>query len=146
MSRSNAYETLYSAVQIALRNVIGATGIEDVLGQKADLGKNFKELVDPVAKQFGYELDAVQVRDLMIVGDLKRVFTQIMSAKQEAPACLEKARGEAAAIRVMGNAARVYENSPALLQLQFLKTLEGAGYNNQLIMGPLDPLTSFLRK
>jgi regulator of protease activity HflC (stomatin/prohibitin superfamily) len=146
VSRSNAYETLYSAVQIALRNVIRATGIEDVLGQKADLGKNLKELVDPVAKQFGYELDAVQVRDLMIVGDLKRVFTQVMSAKQEAPACLEKARGEAAAIRVMGNAARVYENSPALLQLQFLKTLEGAGYNNQLIMGPLDPLTSFLRK
>ncbi|MFP6857208.1 MAG: SPFH domain-containing protein [Roseibacillus sp.] len=146
MSRSNAYVTLYSAVQIALRNVIGTTGIEDVLGQKADLGKNLKELVDPVAKQFGYELDAVQVRDLMIVGDLKRVFTQVMSAKQEAPACLEKARGEAAAIRVMGKAARVYENSPALLQLQFLKTLEGAGYNNQLIMGPLDPLTSFLRK
>jgi regulator of protease activity HflC (stomatin/prohibitin superfamily) len=138
--------TLYSAVQIALRNVIGTTGIEDVLGQKADLGKNLKELVDPVAKQFGYELDAVQVRDLMIVGDLKRVFTQVMSAKQEALACLEKARGEAAAIRVMGNAARVYENSPVLLQLQFLKTLEGAGYNNQLIMGPLDPLTSFLRK
>jgi hypothetical protein len=46
----------------------------------------------------------------------------------------------------MGKAARVYENSPALLQLQFLKTLKGAGYNNQLIMGPLDPLTSFLRK
>lgn len=105
-----------------------------------------KELVDSVAKQFGYELDAVQVRDLMIVGDLKRVFTQVMSAKQEAPACLERARGEAAAIRVMGDAARVYENSPALLQLQFLKTLEGAGYNKQLIMGPLDPLTSFLRK
>jgi regulator of protease activity HflC (stomatin/prohibitin superfamily) len=43
-----------------------------------------KELVDSVAKQFGYELDAVQVRDLMIVGDLKRVFTRVMSAKQAA--------------------------------------------------------------
>ncbi|MFP6882476.1 MAG: hypothetical protein VCA34_16110 [Roseibacillus sp.] len=40
--------------------------------------------MDSVAKQFGYELDAVQVRDLMIVGDLKRVFTQVMSAKQAA--------------------------------------------------------------
>ena len=61
-----------------------------------------KELVDSVAKQFGYELDAVQVRDLMIVGDLKRVFTQVMSSE--------------------------------------------AGCNNQLIVGPLDPLMSFLRK
>ncbi len=143
----NAYNSLHSAVQIALRSVIGAAGIEEVLEHKAELGKSLKVLVDPVAKQFGYELDVVQVRDLMIVGDLKRVFTQVMTAKQEALASLEKARGEAAAIRVMGNAARVFEKNPALLQLQFLKTLEsGAGYNNQLILGSLDPLTSFLKK
>lgn len=143
----NAYNSLHSAVQIALRDVIGAAGIEEVLAHKAELGKRLKELVEPVAKQFGYELDVVQVRDLMIVGDLKRVFTQVMTAKQEALASLEKARGEAAAIRVMGNAARVFENNPALLQLKFLKALEsGAGYNNQLILGSLDPFTSFLKK
>jgi regulator of protease activity HflC (stomatin/prohibitin superfamily) len=102
-----------------------------VLAHKVDFGKTLKDLVEPVAKQFGYELDTVQVRDLMIVGDLKRIFTQVMTAKQEALAGLEKARGEAAAIRVMGNAARIYEHNPALLQLQFLKTLEhtGAGYS-----------------
>jgi len=72
----------------------------------------------------------------------------VMSAKQEALAGLEKARGEAAAIRVMANTARVLERTPVLLQLEFLKTLEktGAGYNNQLIMGPLEPLMGFLKK
>ena len=87
----NALVTLYSTVQVALRNVIGAAGIEEVLAQKADFSKTLKELVDPVAKQFGYELDSVQVRDLMIVGDLKRVFTQVMTAKQEALAEIGRA-------------------------------------------------------
>ena len=107
-----------------------------------------KNLVVPVGEDLGVEVDTVQVRDLMLGGDLKRVFTQVMTAKQDALAELEKARGEAAAIRVMGNAARVFERNPALLQMQFLKTLEqtGGGANNQLIMGPLDPLMSFLKK
>ena len=143
----DAYSTLHGAVQIALRDVIGAAGVEDVLEHKADFGAALLALVKPVAERLGYELDAVLVRDLMLGGDLKRVFTQVMSAKQEALAELEKARGEAAAIRVMANAARVFETSPALLQLRFLDTLEktGAGYNNQLIMGPLDPLMTFLK-
>lgn len=141
------FSTLYCAVQIALRDVIGAVTVEDVLEHKSEFGGQLQEIVAPVAELLGYELASVQVRDLMVSGDLKRVFTQVMTAKQEALAELERARGEAAAIRVMGNAARVYEKNPALIQLQFLKALEGgAGMNNQLIMGPLDPLMSFLRK
>lgn len=146
-SAVDPFSTLYTAVQIALRSVIGAMTVDEVLEQKTGFNGQLKEIVGPVAELLGYELVAVQVRDLMVSGDLKRVFTQVMTAKQEALADLERARGEAASIRVMGNAARVYENNPALLQLQFLKALEGgAGTNNQLIMGPLDPLMSFLRK
>ena len=142
-----AYDALHVAVQIALREVIGGTGIEEVLERKGNFGEVLTGLVAPVAEKMGYELDRVEVRDLMVVGDLKRVFTQVMSAKQESLAKLERARGEAAAMRVMGNAARVFEKNPALIQLQFLKTLEnGAGYNNQLILGSLDPFTDFLKK
>ena len=69
-----------------------------------------------------------------------------MTAKQESLAGLEKARGEAAAMRVMANAARAFDQNPALMQLKFLQVLEGnSGYNNQLIMGLNDPLLSFLK-
>lgn len=143
----SAWAILYSAVQIALRDVVGTLGVDAVLERQEDFGVKLKELVAPTAEMLGYELDSVQVRDLMISGDLKRVFTQAVTAKQEALIELEKARGEAAAMRVMANAARVFEQHPSLLQLKFLQTLEnGAGYNNQLIMGPLDPLMGFLKK
>ena len=143
----DAAATLYGAVQIALRDVIGSKEIDEVLEMKASFGEALHGLVAPAAAELGYELDAVVVRDLMLSGDLKRLFTQAMTAKQEALAGLEKARGEAAAIRVMANAARAFEHNPALLQLRFLQMLEqNENYNNQLVVGPLDPLMSFLRK
>lgn len=144
---NNAWQTLYSAVQMALRDVIGSVGIEAALERNDDFGTQLKALVAPVADILGYELDAVLIRDLMPSGDLKRVLTQVMTAKQESLAGLEKARGEAAAMRVMANAARAFEKNPALLQLKFLQALEdGAGYNNQLILGSLDPYLGFLNK
>ncbi len=143
---TQAWQTLYSAVQMALRDVVGSVGIEAALERNDDFGKQLKDLVAPVADTLGYNLDAVLIRDLMPAGDLKRVLTQVMTAKQESLAGLEKARGEAAAMRVMGNAARVFDKNPALLQLKFLQTLEGgAGQNNQLILGSLDPYMGFLK-
>lgn len=141
-----AWQTLYSAAQMALRDVIGGVGIEAALERNDDFGAQLKERVAPVAETLGYELDAVLIRDLMPAADLKRMLTQVMTAKQESLAGLEKARGEAAAMRVMANAARAFDKHPALLQLKFLQVLEGgAGYNNQLIMGSLDPYMNFLK-
>lgn len=143
---AHAWQTLYSAVQMALRDVVGGVGIEAALERNDDFGSQLKELVTSVAETLGYELDAVLIRDLMPAADLKRMLTQVMTAKQESLAGLEKARGEAAAMRVMANAARVFDQNPALMQLKFLQVLEGnSGYNNQLIMGLNDPLLSFLK-
>lgn len=48
----------------------------------------FKIIWDHYSKTLGYELDAVLIRDLMPAGDLKRVLTQVMTAKQESLAGL----------------------------------------------------------
>jgi len=42
---------------------------------------------------------AVDVRDIMLPGDLKRIFAQELAARKEGLAALEKARGETAAAR-----------------------------------------------
>lgn len=143
---AHALQTLYSAVQMALRDVVGGVGIESALERNDGFSTQLKEIVAPVAATLGYELGAVMIRDLMPSADLKRMLTQVMTAKQESLAGLEKARGEAAAMRVMANAARAFDKHPALLQLKFLKVLEGgAGYNNQLVLGSIDPFTSFMK-
>ena len=63
------------------------------------------------------------MRDLTFPGELKKIFTQVVKARQEGLAALEKARGETAALRNLANAAQMVERNPALIQLRLLQVL-----------------------
>ena len=69
---------------------------------------------------------------------------RVLTARKEAQAKQETARGDAAALRTMANAARVLENNPELLRLRYLETLRevGAGHGNTLFIGMPDELAS----
>ena len=69
---------------------------------------------------------AVEVKDVMFPADLKRAFAEVLKAKQEGQAALERARGESAALRNLANAARVLEGNPALMNLRLLQSLSAA--------------------
>lgn len=143
----NPLGTLHAATQMALRDVIGVLGVEAVLERQSDLGPRLKELVASVGAEIGIEVVAVVARDLMLNGDLKRAYQASLVAKQDALAALEKARGEAAAMRVMANGARVFEKNPTLLQLRALDVVgkAGEGYNNHLVIGSLETLMSAIK-
>jgi regulator of protease activity HflC (stomatin/prohibitin superfamily) len=138
---------LYTSVQMALRDVVGTMGVETVLKRQDSLAEQLKVLVVPAAEKLGLEVDAVLARDLMLAGDLKKAYQATLTAKQEALARLEQARGEAAAMRVTANAARLYEKNPAFMQLRALDAVAklGEGYNNHLVMGSLDSLLKVVK-
>ena len=69
----------------------------------------------------------------MFPGDVKKAFTEVLKAKQEGQAALERARGESAALRNLANAARLLENNPALQNLRLMQSMSAAG--NTLVMG-----------
>lgn len=73
----------------------------------------------------GLRLLAADIKDIMFPGELKRIFAQVVQAKQEGLAALEKARGETAALRNLANAARAVADNPALLQLRMLQAVAG---------------------
>jgi len=60
---------------------------------------------------------------LTFPGELKKIFTQLVKARQEGLAALEKARGETAALRNLANAAQMIERKPNLMQLRLLQVL-----------------------
>jgi regulator of protease activity HflC (stomatin/prohibitin superfamily) len=69
----------------------------------------------------------------MFPGDLKKVFAEVLKAKQEGQAALERARGESASLRNLANAARLLESNPALQNLRLIQTIGTAG--TTLVMG-----------
>jgi len=72
----------------------------------------------------------------MLPNDLKRAFSEVLKAKQEGQAALERARGESAALRNLANAARVLDGNPALMNLRLMQSLSAArNSGNTFVLG-----------
>ncbi len=117
---------LYNAAQLALRAVVGGTAVEALLTQRLELGAQLLARVQPEAVKLGINVLAAEVKDVMFPADLKRAFGEVLKAKQEGQAALERARGESAALRNLANTARVLEGNPALMNLRLMQSLATA--------------------
>ena len=143
-------QALYTRIQLALRQVIGGLELDAIVEQKARFGEALLERVrDAARNEFGMAVEAIDLRDLMLGSDLKGAYAGVLHTRKEAQAKQERARGEAAALRTLANAARVFENNPELFRLQYLETLKQAGtagYGNQLIIGVPEELLGAVKK
>ena len=67
---------------------------------------------------------------------MKRAFADVLKARQEGQAALERARGESASLRNLANAAKVMEGNPALMNLRLMQSLTAAqNAGNTLVLG-----------
>src|SRR6266545_5311535 len=127
---------LYNVAQLALRTVVGGVAVEALLNQRLEIGAQLLARVQPEAAKIGINVHAVEVKDVMFPADLKRAFADVLKAKQEGQAALERARGESASLRNLANAARVLEDNPALMNLRVLQSLASAqNAGNTLVLG-----------
>jgi regulator of protease activity HflC (stomatin/prohibitin superfamily) len=125
---------LYLTVQLALRDLVGRTEVDDLLSKRPELGRTLLEQTASAVGEFGLSVSSVELKDIMFPGDLKRMMAQVVQARKEGQAALEKARGETAALRNLANAARLVEGSPALMQLRLLQQLGGSS-GNTVVLG-----------
>jgi len=127
---------IYNAAQLALRHVVSGVAAEALLTQRLDVAPQLLARVQPDAAKIGITVHTVEVKDVMLPAELKRAFGDVLKAKQEGQAALERARGESAALRNLANAARVLEGNPALMNLRVLQSLATAqSTGNTLVLG-----------
>ena len=132
----NWLNEVYNLTQLALRAVINGMAVEALLNQKLEIGAQLLARVKGDAEKLGINVIAVEVKDVMFPADLKRAFAEVLKAKQEGQAALERARGETAALRSLANVARVLEGSPALMNLRLMQSLATAqNAGSTLVLG-----------
>lgn len=132
-STANYTEALYLIMQLGMRDLFSATPIESLLAERADMSKKlFEETRDKVLG-IGLTLLSADLKDFMFPGEMKNLFAQVVIARNEGLAALERARGENAALRNLANAAKMLENNPALMQLRILQTLEKKSGNTIIL-------------
>src|SRR5437667_6303258 len=132
----NWHGDLYNVAQLALRTVVSGVAVEALLNQRLEIGGQLLARVQPEAAKIGINVHAIEVTDVMFPADLRRAFADVLKAKQEGQAALERARGESASLRNLANAARVLEGNPALMNLRLIQSLTPAqNTGNTLVVG-----------
>jgi regulator of protease activity HflC (stomatin/prohibitin superfamily) len=131
----NYLEELYLYLQTELRDMVGALPIDELLAKRKQIGEQLFENTKERARALGVELITVSIKDIMFPGDLKNIFAQVVSARNEGLAALERARGESAALRNLANAAKLLEDNPGLYQLRVLQTI-ASSTGNTIILAP----------
>jgi regulator of protease activity HflC (stomatin/prohibitin superfamily) len=132
----NWVSDLYNSAQLAVRAIVGGVAVEALLNQRLEIGAQLLARVQPEAAKIGINVLAVEVKDVMFPPDLKRAFAEVLKAKQEGQAALERARGESASLRNLANAARLLDGNPALQNLRLMQSLTAAhNAGNTLVLG-----------
>jgi regulator of protease activity HflC (stomatin/prohibitin superfamily) len=144
LSSDSYHVAIHTELQLALRAIASGLPIDELLRRRGEMPAQLKAIAGPRLETVGVELQDASLRDLTFPGELKKIFTQVVKARQEGLAALEKARGETAALRNLANAAALIERSPSLMQLRALQAL-GQQPGNTLVLGmqpgaPLVPL------
>lgn len=120
-----AEQSLYLAVQVALRELVATTSVDDLLAGRGELGARLLAGLRGI-DELGITVEQLELRDIVLPAELRKAQAAVLIARAQAQAALERARGETAALRNLANAARLVADSPALLPLRLLQQLDGS--------------------
>lgn len=129
--------------QTALRDVAGGMTLDQVLGERENIGKDIEKIVENASKDWGIEITDIKLQDIDMPEDLKRLMSRQASSEREKRATIIKAEGDRMAAENLSKAAEVMMKSPGAMQLRTLQTIDGLGptaSNTVVLAVPVDLL------
>jgi regulator of protease activity HflC (stomatin/prohibitin superfamily) len=135
--------------QTTLRNVVGQSTLDELLGQRDRLNEKIKTAVDEGTDPWGIKVSMVEVKDVQLPQTMQRAMAAQAEAERERRAKVVHAEGEAQAAEKLAQAAKVISSQPSALQLRYLQTLTAivTEKTNTIIFPiPIDIITHFLDK
>jgi regulator of protease activity HflC (stomatin/prohibitin superfamily) len=123
----NYFEATQLAAQTTLREVIGKVTLNDLLAEREKVGAHLREIIDEKTEAWGIKATAVEVRDVIIPGNLQDAMSRQAQAERERIARVTLATAEFEASAKMIEAAKMYESSEQGLRLRWMNILYELG-------------------
>ncbi len=121
-----AYATMQLA-QTTLREVVGETTLDDLLGQRNQTAKRIQEIIAKSTGNWGVRIDNVEIKDIQLPADLVRIIGKEAEAEREKRAVIIKASGELEAAKSLAKAAKQLSAIPGGLHIRMLQTINNLG-------------------
>ena len=118
-----ATDLVWTAVQLALREVVAGRTLEELLAEKRALAGQLTERVTELLPGVGIVVEAASVKDVVLPGEVKDILKKVTVARKEAEAQAIRRREEVAHTRQLLNTAKLLDQNPTLRRLTELDKL-----------------------
>ena len=119
----NFYYAVSQLAQTTMRNAVGSVSLDELLGEREKISNEICSIIDKATDPWGIEVENVELKDISLPEEMKRVIAKAAEAEREKIAVITKAAGEVEASENLAKAAEIMTSSPGALHLRTLATL-----------------------
>jgi regulator of protease activity HflC (stomatin/prohibitin superfamily) len=134
--------------QTTMRNAVGEVNLDELLSSREAVANKIKEIVDKATEAWGIEVHSVELKDVTLPEEMKRVIGKQAEAEREKRSVIIKAEGEVIAAENLAKAATILSASDGALHLRTLSTINdvSSDQSNTIVFAiPLEILRAFER-
>ena len=119
----NYYYAVSQLAQTTMRNVVGSVSLNELLGEREKISLEICKIIDEATDPWGIKVENVELKDVSLPEEMKRVIAKAAEAEREKEAILTKARGEVEASKNLAMAAQTMATTPGAMHLRTLSTI-----------------------
>ncbi len=144
----NFYYAVSQLAQTTMRNVVGEVNLDELLSGREAIAEKIRLIVDKASDVWGIQVDSVELKDVTLPEEMKRVIGKQAEAEREKRSVIIKAEGEVIAAENLAKAANTLSSSDGALHLRTLSTINdvSSDQSNTIVFAvPLEILRAFER-
>ena len=145
----NFYFAVGQLAQTTMRNAVGTVSLDELLSERDKISEEICKIIDKATDPWGIKVENVELKDVSLPEEMKRVIARVAEAEREKEAVITKAKGEVEASENLSKAASLMSKTPGAMHLRTLSTLSdiSADKGNTIIFAlPVEVLDSFKGK
>lgn len=145
----NYFHAVSQLAQTTMRNTVGEVDLDELLAKRDKIAESIRSVVDKTSDAWGIEVQSVELKDVTLPEEMKRVIGKQAEAEREKRAVIIKSEGEVIASESLAKAAKVLSSANGALHLRTLQTLNdvSSDQSNTIIFAtPLEMFTSLTKK
>ena len=106
-----------------MRNAVGAVSLDELLAERDKISEEICKIVDEATDPWGVKVENVELKDISLPEEMKRVIARVAEAEREKEAVITKAKGEVEASENLAKAADLMSKTPGAMHLRTLSTI-----------------------
>lgn len=142
----NYYFAVGQIAQTTMRNIVGTVTLDQLLSGRETISNEIQSIVDEATDPWGVKVENVELKDISLPEEMKRVIARVAEAEREKLAVIKKSEGEKEAAANLAHAAEVLSKAPGALHLRTLETINdvSSDQSNTIFFAmPLEVLEAF---